>query len=491
MTVTLHLSPGFPNNAIVSPSKSFQYITLLSAPRSLRETFDLLSRLEPAQPLDEFLDLVDWQWVTPQQVSYAVTGRSPVDLFYTGVVGQVFDAKGYFGSLLMSAGFQAGIVSNLLEAYPQHERRFFVHIPKSGGTSMAEVLQSRGCTVINATELEPTWQTGRNFIDAVAQICRRCADGTKFYVVGHFRLGMIVENHLLRPGDKIWTVIRPPRDTLLSFLNYILTTLESDPRLTRPDTRSWAASLAIAPVDGLWTQDVLRGLLPALLRNKELLPIDMACHFLGDGTAASAINLLAAGDVEVVDSTKLDIWLEQRFNRVASRRQNASNSFFKGSDFSSAQQRRIEAYIRQDLALHEIISRAWRGGVSTTGMEVARVASMPAASHRLRQIGKVKRRQGRAARPILLDPHFVVQPIGKAESQPSYQGWANPPFNFKSIETTLQLPLLDARIRVRYRRHQRGMMNAVLRVASQTVGTILLSPFKRFRNALGNPRNRV
>ena len=423
---------------------------MLRPPRELRDTFDLLSNLDQELPLDRLLARIDWLGVTPQQVCHAVLGRMPQDLHYGGLTEASFEPAAYFRALLLSSEFQDGLVANLLGAYPEKPRRFFVHIPRCGGTSLGETLSLHACTVpYNAIGTD--WCGGRGFLDMVAGICRMVPQHEAIHVTGHYTLRSLLDGRLARFGDSVWTSVRPPHQIVLSYLNYILTILAADPELVRPDTRHWARLLGMG--SGRLDHDpasTRRTMLMRMIRHRTLIPRDLLCHFLGDGTAASALDLLAAADVEVIDSRRLDRWREQRWNVPARPWANVSRPFFQWSELDEEARRGIGRLVRQDTVLHRIIAPRLGQAVSVGGLQIASGATTVASPASAEPRGRIRR----ASRPLLVDPGFrrVAAASAAGPAAGSRVGWTDPPLHYRTIETTLRLPLIDTRIRVRYAR---------------------------------------
>ena len=424
---------------------------MLQPPRQLRDTFALLSRLDAGLDLDHLLGQVDWQGVTPQQVCYAALGRLPQDMHYTGLTATVFEPLAYFRTLLLGSEFQSGIVANLLNAFPEKPRRFFVHVPRSGGTSLGQTMANHACTIPHDA-IGASWCSGRGFLDLVADLCRAIPAHEAIHVSGHYTLRSIVDSRLARFGDSVWTSLRNPREIILSYVNYILTTVESDAGLLRPDTRHWAGQLKLDVPPSTLAAEPLRALLSRMIRDETLLPRDLVCHFLGDGTAASALDLLAAADVEVIDSVRLDQWRERRWNIPARPWANVSKRFFHWDGLDDDQKRLVTGLIRQDAILHRAISPSFGDAISVSGLRIARppdLAISPAAP----PVPRVRR----ASRPILFDPGFNRLPAVTGDGlrdRSGQVGWADPPLNYRTIETTLRFPLIQTRIRVRYARRR-------------------------------------
>lgn len=428
---------------------------MLQPPRELRDTFTLLARLDGELDLDHLLDGVDWRGVTPQQVSYAVLGRLPQEMHYTALSGVAFEPQALFKALLLCPEFQAGLVPNLLNAFPEKPRRFFVHVPRSGGTSLGQTMATHACTIPHDA-IGSDWCVGRALLDKVAAICRTIPLHEAIHVSGHYTLRSVIDGRLARFGDHVWTSFRNPHDIVLSYVNYILTTLEADPELTRPDARNWAKRLRLEAPPGSLAPPMLRALLSRMIRDDALLPRNLVCHFLGDGTAASALDLLAAADVEVIDSTRLDEWREQRWNVPAPPWANVSRQFFRWDTLDDGARREIAALVRQDATLHRTVAASFGKAASVSGMHIARTSAPAASSTSDRPVA---RRGGRASRPILLDPGFRRLPAVAGAGDPEGNtrvGWTDPPLNYRTIETTLQFPLLQTRIRVRYARRRLG-----------------------------------
>jgi hypothetical protein len=166
---------------------------------------------------------------------------------------------------------------------PEKPRRFFVHISRSGGTSFGETLATHACTIAH-NAVRPEWCGDHSLPDCVMKICWDIPFHDAIHVSGHYTLRFIVDNGLAWFEDSIWTSERPPQDIVPFFINHILTVLQEDEAALRPDTRVWTKQLG--PVDPLGTPGPER--LRTLLRDDALLPRNLVCHFLGDGTAPGA-----------------------------------------------------------------------------------------------------------------------------------------------------------------------------------------------------------
>jgi hypothetical protein len=451
---------------------------VLQSPRELRDTFKLLARLDDGLDLGRLLERIDWHGVTPQQVSYAVLGRLPQDIYYSGLAAAPFEPAAYFRSLLLGAEFQSNIVSNLLGAYPEKPRRFFVHIPRSGGTSLGETLATHCCTIAH-NAIGPEWCSGEAFLQCVAKTCRDIAAHDAIHVSGHYTLRFIVESGLARFGDSVWTSVRAPQDIVLSYMNYVLTLMQEDDAALRPDTRTWAKQLGLDGPLGTPSPERLRTLLARMLRDDTLLPRNLLCHFLGNGTADSALDLMAAADIEVIDSARLDTWREQRWAVAPPPWANRSRRFYTWDSLSDGERRQISALIRQDVALYRAIATSMGDGVSVQGTQIARssaTAGLPIAS--------APSRTRRASRPILLDPGFVRLPTATEPGGGARVGWADPPLNYQTIETTLQLPLFQTRIRVRYARRKPGRAGSARRQHGNALRHGLHRLFRRLSGIL-------
>ena len=386
-----------------------------------------------------------------------------------------FEPAAYFRSLLFSREFQSSIVPTLLNAFPEKPRKFFVHIPRCGGTSLGQTLTAQTCA-IHYNDVGADWCGGHGFLQSVAEICRKISNYDAIHVSGHYTVRSLVDGRLARSGDSVWTTVRPPQEIILSYVNYVLTILESDPDLVRPDARIWAGQLGLDRPPSALPPERLRSVLARMIRNDTLLPRNLLCHFLGDGTAASALDLLAAADVEVIDTARLDRWREQRWNLPPQPRANVSRNFFHWDMLDSTGRREVSGLIRQDMTLHRIIAASLGTATSRGGMQIAG-SVIPPVSQAAASGRSGPRRLRRASRRILLDPGFVRVPSVPGGDSPSGDaacaGWAKPPLDYRTIETTLQLPLVQTRIRVRYARRKLGRFGFGLHPWLGRLGMIL------------------
>ncbi len=251
------------------------------------------------------------------------------------------------------------------------------------------------------------WCVGRTLLDKVAAIYRTIPMHEAIHVSGHYTLRSIIDCRLARFGDHVWTSFRNLRDIVLSYVNYILTTLEADPGLSRLDARNWAKRLRLKAPPGTLKPPMLRALLSRMIRDDALLPRNLVCHFLGDGTAASTLDLLAAANVEVIESTRLDQWREQRWSVPAPPWANVSRQFFRWSTLDDGARREIAALVKQDATLHRTVAASLGTAASVGGMRIARGSAAAASSASDRP---AVRSGGRASRTILLDPGFRPWP---------------------------------------------------------------------------------
>jgi len=393
----------------------------------------LLALVEPGRSLGGVLDDVDWAGVTPQQICYAVLGSLP-----PGALPIEGSARERFEALLLSPAFQEGFIAGFLAAYPEKNRRFFVHVPRSGGTSLGEGLQDEVC-LLSYNALSDDWARGEVFLETVARLCRSVERHDTIHVSGHFTLRWLLDRKLTRFGDQIWTSFRDPRQLIVSYVNYVLTTLDGDPDLVRPDARVWAGRLGLTAPVGPMTRARGLALLPRMIEAGDILPHDLLCHFLGDGTAGSAIDLMVRSGIEVIASSRLDEWRAARWALPLREWANVSRGFVSWEDLSPRLKRRLSGFIRQDRALYRVVAPKLMGRVSI--LASCLLGDVPLGGERSRRVGRVRR-------SIVREPYFSrpVEGVGPMD----------PPLDFRTIETTLRLPFFDTRVWIRYARRGNG-----------------------------------
>lgn len=172
--------------------------------------------------------------------------------------------------LLRSDEFRVSSMERLLNAHPAVGRGFFIHVPKTGGTTIEWSLDSRDeWSVWNAGRLTDQRTTSalafvrwlQNASERMAQ-----AQAKEVWLTGHAPLITWTSRGLVREHDRVWTVLRHPVELVLSYARFMLSEIRKDPLL--PDALRWSSWLAEA-LDPT-SEDNCDVLVSALMRSASL-----------------------------------------------------------------------------------------------------------------------------------------------------------------------------------------------------------------------------
>ena len=246
--------------------------------------------------------------------------------------------------MIVSPADQAAIVGAILHAYPEKRRLIFVHIPKCAGTDMEANLGARYPS-IHQTLSVPNWTPPERLQAVVDQIELRLRKAETIFVAGHHRLKWVLENGLYRPAvDRLFTIIREPKDILRSALNYTIGRLMADPEGSQPDTRGWLRGLGVSNVLGKPPSDL--GLL-ALQSNA--IPRNALCQSLGSGTAESALDMIRSSGIEITETARYSEWARRSWGLPFTTRHNASRNII---DLNTLPQDLLRSFCAEDLLLY-------------------------------------------------------------------------------------------------------------------------------------------
>jgi hypothetical protein len=229
--------------------------------------------------------------------------------------------------MIVTPADQPRIVEMILDAHPEKRRLIFVHIPKCAGTDLTTNLGAR-YPVIHQTLAVPNWTAPDLLQSAVVDIERQLRNADTVFVGGHNRLQWVIANDLYRPGkDRLFTVIREPTEIVLSALNYTVGKLIADPFGLEPDTRGWLRNMGVADVSGWSVHDVALLALPS-----SAIPHNALCHFLGQDTLPTALDMIEASSIEISETSRYSKWAETAWGFSFTTRHNASRSIMALSD---------------------------------------------------------------------------------------------------------------------------------------------------------------
>ena len=194
---------------------------------------------------------------------------------------------------------------------------------------------------------------------------------------GHGALHYYARNHLIRPSDEVFTIVRQPSGVILSQVNYVLTRfwLDGERGVVGPDTQEWLGLIGLDALPAQMSDDFVHEAGMRILQNTHIVKPNSVCYWLaGDGAdAQAAVEGLIAQNVEVTDTGRYGDWLAQRWGVHSQSRDNSSMKFLTMEMLP----REYRDYIRdisvEDARLYRAVDRSITrmGKLSVTGAELA------------------------------------------------------------------------------------------------------------------------
>lgn len=153
---------------------------------------------------------------------------------------------GVISALLESFEFRGTILARLLHRYEDVQRGFYIHVPKTAGTSVTASLEGReDWHVWTTASQDPVLTPLDELLVEVHAAASRLEEGLdRFWCVGHTALSRWDDLQLLNDDSIVFTTTRHPFDLYVSMANYAVGHIQREP-LHRLSLR-WASWLHAA-----------------------------------------------------------------------------------------------------------------------------------------------------------------------------------------------------------------------------------------------------
>jgi hypothetical protein len=333
------------------------------APRRPRELFHLLAMLAEMGE-DELLDRIEWRDVTPRQVYAAFLDRLP-ESAAVAIAGPDYAAREHARTALRSPEFQETIVRRLLDAFPEKQRLLSVHIPRAADADLFGRLSGVFAAVHqswSAPEQTPP--------EALQQLLCRFALETlaseAVLVGGFYPLSFHVSSRLYRPQDRIFAVLRHPYEIVLAACNEVFRMLELAGQAEPGQEPDPALAAALAP----WAEILGRDRLPPGTPPPELRRLSLRmlahperiggghplCTYLGEGTAASALDLMARCDIELVLLPGYAEWLQSTWGLRDAAPPELAEGVMRLGELGPQQRKALTELCEEDMRLYSRIT---------------------------------------------------------------------------------------------------------------------------------------
>ncbi|MFP5248426.1 MAG: hypothetical protein ACLGP3_01205 [Acidobacteriota bacterium] len=350
------LRGGAAAGSVVSPPPAFA----AAAPMDPGALLRLFSLYEADRGLYELLCRVDFAGVRPAHLEYSVfgsVGASPLpDREWSPRV-----ARDYLHDLLHSPRFQQDILAYVLRAYPEKRRLFFIHIPKCAGSDVLSRIAERYPLV------SQHWRgfDRERFFQAMAEFAREVQCSDTVAVGGHVPLNYFVDAGLIRPCDRVFTVIRDPIEIVPSAINYAIMRIEHGLRdgMIDGEMRAWLAAVGMSSLPNeitpqfvsevshraLYSSAVLTGWNTAVVQANSL------CRWLGGGDAAAVMARLARYHVEVTSVPHYSDWISDEWGITTQSRENVSTKYVTLSNMAPQDLAYVRGLSPEDRKLYDLI----------------------------------------------------------------------------------------------------------------------------------------
>ncbi len=367
------LLPRGATEAVIVPAPPLRQEQLIvPAPVDPRTLFRLFGLYEPAMELYPLMCRLDFGQVRPSHLDYGAFGQVP-EAQPRGMAWSPAVARDYLNELLYSPRFQQHVLIYALRAYPEKQRLMFVHIPKCAGSDLSFHLASRFPS-LEQRLMDEAWTSKGELFEALAGFVRELAFADAVFLRGHIPLNLYADAELIRPADRVFTIIRDPTEIALSQINYILTKfqLNIDAGVVEKDTEGWMDALELKALPPAVTPQFVDKYARKLLYNTDIVEPDSMCRWLGGGDPQIVVERLARHLVEVTDTAHYNAWLSESWGISAHTRHNESTKFVSLSTLGHQELGYIQDLSLQDRKLYSRVQNALAatGKVSVSGEDI-------------------------------------------------------------------------------------------------------------------------
>jgi hypothetical protein len=302
---------------------------LMSGPRSPRALFELLYWYDRQLGLGPLLSRLDLDCCTPQELYYATFGKLPEPWLMPRGNARYY-AHDYLNELLLSDAFQGKLLQLLLHAYAEKRRLIFLHIPKCAGTDFSNKLKTR-YPWLDFNIMDKIWTSKNAMLWHLSRLAVQLRFAETIYLCGHATPKYYSQHDLLRPMDRVVTIVRHPFEIMISQVNYVLTRFQTDAErgVVEPDTEEWLRLIGIERLPEHFSEEFILDAGMRVLRNSDTVKPNSMCYWLaGDhADAQSALDSLVAQNVEVTETDHYNEWLGRRWHIHSRTRDNSSRKF--------------------------------------------------------------------------------------------------------------------------------------------------------------------
>lgn len=192
-----------------------------------------------------------WGW-DRRDVYQACLGRLPE--FETSLLDWSYESPheraAHIAACLTCTEFRTNFLDIVTRALPDERRIFFVHIPRTAGTSVQMLLErDYGGPIWHDSYADDAWfarKLAKVDCEPLAftiRLLAQLADPTSpLLLLGHVPLSVLLSRDLIRAGDQVFTIIRAPDAIVQSNLSYIVDVVTGDS--DAPDAVDWRVWLA-------------------------------------------------------------------------------------------------------------------------------------------------------------------------------------------------------------------------------------------------------
>jgi SAM-dependent methyltransferase len=242
--------------------------------------------------------------------------------------------------------------------FPHATASIFLHVPKSGGSTIIEAQRQsrRFVFLVPPAELDE-WEPNRlAYYGRAVSLLRK--NNRTIALIGHPSTRKLLSLGVRRPDDDVFVVLRDPVATVISFINYIITCVtEHRPGKT---VESWANVVGVSDwgPGGTVPSQVLFDII------EKIIPNNLICATLGMSPSfRSAVESIGIFGIDILFFDDIDSVFDQK-NLVRVPAENASTKYVTQSGISDEVRQAILSIVDEDLKLY-----AWAKRRKETGSE--------------------------------------------------------------------------------------------------------------------------